>query len=91
MPAGMKLTADTLLNGYDVFPVVFEADGSATVGGTLGQLTCIHADPKQKIASSFSQNAELIVSAPGQSIYWTPTVNRTAFAVADEVPFIPFL
>src|SRR5205823_15024848 len=53
----------------------------------LGQLTCVHADPKQKIASSFSQNAELIVSAPGQSIYWTPTVNKTAFAVAEEVPF----
>jgi hypothetical protein len=87
MPAGMKLLADTVPNGYDVFPVVFEADEKATIGGGFGQLTCVHADPKQKIHSSFSQTAELIVNAPGQSIYWSPTVSRTAFAVADEVPF----
>ncbi len=87
MPAGIKLNADTLLNGYDVFPVVFEADANAAVGGTLGKLTCLPADPKQKIVSNFSQMAELIVSAPGQSIYWTTQVDRTAFAVADEVPF----
>ncbi len=29
----------------------------------------------------------MIVSGPGQSIYWNPTVDKTAFAIADEVPF----
>jgi len=87
MPAGMKLTADTLLNGYDVFPVVFEADKDAPVAGSLGHLTASHVDPKQKVVSSFTQQVELITGAPGQSIYWAPVVDRTAFAVAEEAPF----
>jgi hypothetical protein len=87
MPAGVKLTADTLLNGYDVFPVVFEAEEAAIVGGTLGKITCLPADAKQKVVSSFAQSLEMIIAGPGQSIYWTASVNQTAFAVADEVPF----
>ena len=87
LPAGVKLLAETVPANLDVFPVVFEADAAAPVGGTLARLTALHADPKQKVLSRFSQAAEFIVGAPGQSIYWRYDTDRAAVAVTEEVPF----
>ena len=72
----------------DVVPVVFEAAPTAAVAGSLANFTLRHADPKHpKIYTQFSQMAELVTGGPGQSVYWTSTVEREAIVVAEEVPF----
>ncbi len=88
LPAGVKLHAETMPANLDTIPVVFEASADAPVAATLGRLTAKLADPKANpVPSDFSQNAELIVGNPGQSIYWTVTTDRLAATVTDEVPF----
>src|SRR5262249_16807477 len=72
----------------DVVPVVFEAAPTASVAGSLANITARHADPKHPpITSRFAQSAELVTGPPGQSVYWTNTVDRAAVPVTDEVPF----
>ncbi len=86
LPAGLKMQAETMPANLDTIPVVFEADPSAPVAGTLADLTAAHADPKQKIPSTFSQVAELIYG-PNQVVMWKTEMRREALAVAEEVPF----
>ena len=72
----------------DVVPVVIEASADAPISGLLTNLTARHADPKQPpLKSRFYQMAELILGAPGQSIYWTAEAKQAAIAVSEEVPF----
>jgi len=88
LPSGVQMHADTMPGNLDTIPVVFEAAADAPVGGTLGKMTAKLADPKAAPApTDFAQTAEMIVGAPGQSIYWTVTMDRLAAAVTDEVPF----
>jgi Bacterial pre-peptidase C-terminal domain len=87
LPAGVKLTADTLPASLDVFPVVFEAAADAPVAGTLTHLTALPVDPKLKVSSRFAQSVELVTGGPGQSVYWRHDVDRAAVAVAAEAPF----
>ena len=87
LPKGIALQSENMQANLDVVPVVFEAAADAPVAGNLVDIVARHADPAQKIQSAFNQNVELVVSGPGQSIYWSHTVNRAAIAVADEVPF----
>jgi hypothetical protein len=70
-----------------VVPVVFEAAADAPLAGGLADLTVKHADGKTAIRNQFSQTAELVVSGPGQSVYWTAAVEKEAVAVTEEVPF----
>jgi hypothetical protein len=86
LPAGLTMNAETMPANLDTIPVVFEAAPNATLGGALTDLTAAHADPKQKIHSSFSQIAELIYG-PNQVVMWKTEMQREALAVADEVPF----
>jgi hypothetical protein len=87
LPKGVTLSSDNVADSVDTLPVLFEAAADAPVAGNLVDLTARHADPKQKIQGGFSQTVELVVSGPGQSVYWSPTVHKAAVAVIDEVPF----
>src|SRR5262249_28759736 len=86
LPAGVKMQSETMLANLDTIPVVFEADASAPVAGTLADLTATHADPKQKITSGFSQIAELVYGM-NQVVMWKTEMHREALAVTEEVPF----
>jgi hypothetical protein len=87
LPAKVTLATESMAANMTVVPVVFEAATDAPVSGTLVAFTAKHADPKVIVSSAFSQMAEFIIGAPGQSIYWTGTVSKAAFAVTQEVPF----
>src|SRR5437870_1611616 len=87
MPKGIALQSENMQANLDVVPVVFEAAADAPVAGNLVDLVARHADPAQKIQSAFNQNVELIVSGPGQSVYWTYNASRAAVAVIEEMPF----
>jgi hypothetical protein len=87
LPAGVTVSAENMAANLDVVPVLFEAAPTAPVAGTLANLTGRHADPAQKIPSTFHQLTELVTGPPGQSVYWKYETDRAAVAVTDEVPF----
>ncbi len=87
LPPGVTLNADPMPANLDTIPVVFEAAPTAANGAQLTALTARHADPKQVVGSRFSQQADLILGQPGQSIYWKYQFTKAAIAVADEAPF----
>lgn len=86
-PKGITIHAETLPNGANTLPVVFEAAADAPISGTLSQLTARHADAKQNISGGYSNNGIFIMGGPGQSVYWSVDVNRVPVCVVDEVPF----
>jgi hypothetical protein len=88
VPAGLTLNAENVAANLDVVPVVFEAGATAAVAGSLVNVTARHADAKHpKISSAFEQKVELVTGPPGQSVYWSATVDRAAIAVTEEAPF----
>ena len=87
LPAKMTMATENMAANMTLVPVVLEAAADAPIGGGLGTFTAKHADPKVTVPSNFSQMAELIINAPGQSIYWAANVNKAAFAVTQDVPF----
>jgi hypothetical protein len=87
LPKGMTAYAENMMPYLDTIPMVFEAAPDAPVAGNLANLFAKHIDPKRVIPSRFNQMLELVYGAPGQSVYWTNTVNQLACAVTDEAPF----
>jgi hypothetical protein len=87
LPKGMTASAENMMPYMDTIPMVFEAAADAPVAGNLADLFAKHVDPKQLIPSRFNQMLELVVGPPGQSVYWSQTVNQLACAVTEEVPF----
>jgi hypothetical protein len=87
LPKEVKVSSENMLANLDSIPVLFEAAADAPVAGTLANIVGRHIDPAQKIKSAFSQIVELVTGPPGQSVYWTHTVDKAAVAVIDEVPF----
>jgi hypothetical protein len=87
LPQGVTMSCENVAANLDVVPVLFEAAPDAPVAGTLANLIGRHADPNQKISGGFSQSVELVVGAPGQSIYWRYEADKAAVAVSQEVPF----
>jgi hypothetical protein len=87
LPEGVTVHADTMPANMGAWPVVFEAAPDAPVGATLVGSLGLHADANQNIPSVFSNTADMVRGAPGQSIYWRLTVDRLAVAVAEAVPF----
>src|SRR5262249_46489750 len=83
LPKGVALQSENMQANLDIVPVVFEAAADAPIAGNLVDIVAHHADQKQKVESAFNQIAELVVSGPGQSVYWSHTVNRAAVAVAE--------
>ncbi len=87
LPAGLKMHALPMTANMSQMPVVFEAAADAPLAGALVDFTAKHADPAQNIRGGFANKADMIISSPGQSLYWTCDVNRLAIAVVEELPF----
>jgi hypothetical protein len=87
LPQKVTASTENMAANMTLVPFVFEAAADAPVSGTFGQFAAKHVDPKATFPSTFSQMAEFIINQPGQSIYWTGTVHKAAFAVSQEVPF----
>lgn len=89
LPPGITMQCENMPANLDSLPVVFEAAPGANLSGQLVHLTATPVDPnlKGKVPSKFYQMAELVMGAPGQSVYVKAEVDKTAVAVTDEVPF----
>lgn len=87
LPQGVSLVADPMPASVSAMPVVFEAAADAPLGGMLVDLTARCTDPNVPVVGRFTNRADMILGPPGQSLYWTTTVNRLAVAVVEELPF----
>ncbi|HZU35307.1 MAG TPA: PPC domain-containing protein [Gemmataceae bacterium] len=89
LPKGVTIASEDMAANLDVVPVLFEAAADAPIAGSLADITARLDDPKQKVnvPSSFLQTAELVISGPGQSVYWKHDVDREAVAVTEAAPF----
>ena len=87
LPQGITMLAQPMPSNMSVMPVVFEAAADAPLSGALVDFTAKLNDESKSISGRFTNTADMIRGAPGQSIYWTTDVNRLAFAVVDELPF----
>jgi hypothetical protein len=70
-----------------VVPVVFEAAPEAPLAGTLADISGRPLDTKIAVTGEFTQNTELVVANPGQSIYWALKTSKAAVAVTEAAPF----
>ena len=87
LPEGITMHCVNMPANQNTMPVVFEATSDATIGGKLVDFLAAHADPDQKIQGGFTNRADYIIAAPGQSLYRWKDVDQLAMAVVDEVPF----
>jgi len=87
LPPGITMICEPMAANQSVVPVVFEATADAPDGGKLVNLMARHVDPKLNISGGFSNRADFIVGAPGQSLYVWKDVDRLAVAAVDELPF----
>lgn len=86
LPPGVRMHAEPLVQGVDMFAVVFEADKDAAVGGKLVELTAEPTDGKTAVAGQFRQPVELAPNG-NQAAYYVTYADRVAVAVAEEAPY----
>jgi hypothetical protein len=86
LPAGITMHHDKVPANMSVMPVVFEAAADAPLGGGLYDFLGHHAE-NPEINGGFSNKSDFVYGAPGQSLYYTKTVQKLPIAVVDEIPF----
>lgn len=86
LPAGITMHHDKVPANMSVMPVVFEAAADAPLGGGLYDFIAHHAE-NPEINGGFSNKSDFVYGAPGQSLYYTKTVDKLPIAVVDEIPF----
>lgn len=86
LPAGITMHHEKVPANMSVTPVVFEAAADAPLGGGLYDFTAHHAE-NPEISGGFSNTSDFVYGAPGQSLYYTKTVQKLPIAVVDEIPF----
>lgn len=86
LPEGVTLHHEKVPANMSVMPVVFEAAQDAPLGGGLFDFVAHHAE-NAEIKGGFSNTSDFIVGNPGQSRYYTKTVNRLPIVVVDELPY----
>lgn len=86
LPAGITMHHDKVPANMSVMPVVFEAAADAPLGGGLYGFIAHHAE-NPEINGGFSNKSDFVYGAPGQSLYYTKTVDKLPIAVVDEIPF----
>jgi hypothetical protein len=87
LPLGVKFETENVAANMTVVPVVFEAAPEAPLAGTLADISGRPLDTKIAVTGEFTQNTELVVANPGQSIYWALKTSKAAVAVTEAAPF----
>jgi hypothetical protein len=86
LPTGVTIQHDKVPANMSVMPVVFEAAADAPNNGGLYAFIARHAE-NPEISGRFSNTSDFVFGAPGQSLYYTKTVDRLPIVVVDELPF----
>jgi hypothetical protein len=86
LPAGMTMICENMPANMSTMPVVFEVAADAPLSGKLINFTARHVE-NEAIRGGFTNRADYIISAPGQSLYRWKDVKQLAVAVVDELPY----
>ena len=87
LPKGMKMVAGLWPSATTQWPVVFEADTNATVGGVLGNITVTSPkDSKTPVSGGIWQNYDLVRDGNRGTFYKT-WADKIAFVVTEELPY----
>lgn len=87
LPEGISMVTENMPSNMSVAPIVFEATADAPLAGKLVDFQAKHVDANTGITGGFRNRADLIIGAPGQSLYVWKDVGQLAVAVVDELPF----
>ena len=87
LPAGLKMTAPTMVANLNVVPVLFEADATAVPAGGLIDLRGRLNDASQNLEGPFVNLADFANGEPNNTLYYGCSVNRLAMAVTKPAPF----
>src|SRR5262249_18743184 len=86
MPAGVTVSAPTIVSTQVVVPVLFSAKPDAPLAGSLARVTGKAADPKLNVPPEFRQESILVLGQNNINV-WSRTVDRLAVAVTEECPY----
>ena len=86
MPDGVQMIHQPMPANMNIMPVVFEAAADAPIAGKLVDFRARHADETKGIAGGYTNRADFIISAPGQSLYQYRDVQLLPIAVVDKLP-----
>ena len=88
LPAGIKMVSKPMLSNLNLMPVVFEVAPDAELGGKLidfrGQRKI---NENSTVTGSFENLADFVLGQPNNSLYYSCTVDKLAFAVVEKLPY----
>jgi len=87
LPEGVTILNKEMPSNMNTMPLIFEASADAPISGKLVDFTAQPTDENLKIRGGYSNIGDFIRGAPGQSVYWTVSVNKIPICVVEEVPF----
>ncbi|MEZ6061765.1 MAG: PPC domain-containing protein [Planctomycetaceae bacterium] len=87
LPAGITMTAQPMPAALNTMPVVFEAAADAPLSGALVDFRARLNEAGSNISGRFTNRADFVISAPGQSLFVWKDVERLPVAVIEELPF----
>jgi hypothetical protein len=88
LPTGAQFHAEPMAANINVFPVVFEAAPDAPIAGGLLDVLAKHADPEKAIQGDFTQNVELVLGPPNNTVFYgIADPGKLPVSVVEEIPF----
>ncbi len=87
LPQGISMICDVMPASLTAMPVVFEASADAPLSGQLVDFTARPTDANLQVVGHFTNQADMVLGPPGQSLYWSTSVDRLAIAVIEQLPF----
>ncbi len=87
LPPGIKMVAQPMPPQLSLMPVVFEAEETAELGGSLVDLKGRHVEAEKNITGGFLNIADFALGVPNNTRYFGCQVNQLGMAVTEKVPF----
>ncbi len=87
LPAGVTMVAQPMPASLNTMPVVFEAAPDAPLAGALVDFRARLNEEGKDISGRFTNRADFVIAAPGQSLFAWKDVDRLPIAVIEELPY----
>lgn len=88
LPAGIRMIAPPMRPNLNLMPVVFEVDPDTPLaGGLIDFRGTAKLNEQTTIEGGFQNLADFVLGQPNNSLYYSCTVDKLAFAVVEKLPF----
>lgn len=85
LPPGVKLLTPKIPGNQSSYPLLFEAEPTAPLGGAAVPIVLKPTDANQKVEGKLEQVFDMVRS--GNTIYYTETLDKLPVATIEEVPY----